>query len=78
MVVGALTFFDTVLILTEGGPGTDTTIVPYLMYETGFQAYDMGYASAVATVLVVVATAISLLMVRVSGFSSMRSTREGM
>ncbi|GAA2388656.1 sugar ABC transporter permease [Streptomyces glaucosporus] len=78
MVVGALTFFDTVLILTEGGPGTDTTIVPYLMYETGFQAYDMGYASAIATVLVVVATAISLLMVRISGFSAMRSTREGM
>ncbi|MBN3932501.1 sugar ABC transporter permease [Streptomyces verrucosisporus] len=78
MVVGALTFFDTVLILTEGGPGTDTTIVPYLMYETGFQAYDMGYASAIATTLVIVATAISLLMVRVTGFSKMRSTREGM
>ncbi|HEX5567384.1 MAG TPA: sugar ABC transporter permease [Streptomyces sp.] len=78
MVVGALTFFDTVLILTEGGPGTDTTIVPYLMYETGFQAYDMGYASAIATTLVVVATAISLLMVRVTGFSAMRSTREGL
>ncbi|WP_410538615.1 carbohydrate ABC transporter permease [Streptomyces sp. KL2] len=78
MVVGALTFFDTVLILTEGGPGTDTTIVPYLMYETGFQAYDMGYASAIATTLVIVATAISLLMVRATGFSKMRSTREGM
>ncbi|PJE94664.1 ABC transporter [Streptomyces carminius] len=78
MVVGALTFFDTVLILTEGGPGTDTTIVPYLMYETGFQAYDMGYASAIATTLVVVATAVSLVMVRVSGFTAMRSTREGM
>ncbi|MTE18955.1 ABC transporter permease subunit [Streptomyces sp. TRM43335] len=78
MVVGALTFFDTVLILTEGGPGTDTTIVPYLMYETGFQAYDMGYASAIATTLVIVATAISLLMVRISGFTAMRSTREGM
>ncbi|MEE1938231.1 sugar ABC transporter permease [Streptomyces sp. TRM 70361] len=78
MVVGALTFFDTVLILTEGGPGTDTTIVPYLMYETGFQAYDMGYASAIATTLVVVATAVSLVMVRISGFTAMRSTREGM
>lgn len=78
MVVGALTFFDTVLILTEGGPGTDTTIVPYLMYKTGFQAYDMGYASAVATTLVGVATAVSLVLVRLTGFSAMRSTREGM
>jgi xylobiose transport system permease protein len=78
MVVGALTFFDTVLILTKGGPGTDTSIVPYLMYQTGFQAFDLGYASAIAAVLVVVATAVSLLLVRLTGFAAMRSTREGM
>ncbi|MER5256602.1 sugar ABC transporter permease [Streptomyces sp. NPDC002855] len=78
MVVGALTFFDTVLILTEGGPGTDTTIVPYWMYETGFVSRDMGYASAIATALVVVATGVSLLLVRLTGFAAMRSTREGL
>ncbi|WP_240796281.1 sugar ABC transporter permease [Streptomyces sp. RFCAC02] len=78
MVVGALTYFDTVLILTRGGPGDSTAIVPYLMYETGFQTFDLGYASAVATALVVVATATSLLLVRLTGFSRMRSTREGL
>ncbi|NGO70803.1 carbohydrate ABC transporter permease [Streptomyces boncukensis] len=78
MVVGALTFFDTVLILTQGGPGTDTTILPYLMYETGFQSYEMGYGSAIAVSLVLAATAVSVLVVRLTGFSSMRSTREGM
>ncbi|MEU0137279.1 sugar ABC transporter permease [Streptomyces sp. NPDC006296] len=78
MIVGSLTYFDTVLIMTRGGPGTDTTILPYLMYRTGFQTYDLGYAAAVATALVVVATGISLLMVRLSGFGTMRSTREGM
>ncbi|MES4901767.1 MULTISPECIES: sugar ABC transporter permease [unclassified Streptomyces] len=77
MVVGALTFFDTVLILTKGGPGTDTSIVPFLMYKNGFQAFDLGYASAVAALLVVVATTVSLLLVRLTGFSAMRSTREG-
>ncbi|MFL4910287.1 carbohydrate ABC transporter permease [Streptomyces sp. MMS24-I2-30] len=78
MVVGSLTYFETVLILTQGGPGTDTAILPYLMYEAGFKSYDFGYASAVATFLVVAATALSLLLVRVSGFGTMRSTREGM
>lgn len=78
MVVGALTYFETVLILTKGGPGTDTTIVPYWMYESGFQAYDMGYASTIAATLVVVATGVSLLLVRLTGFTAMRSTREGM
>jgi xylobiose transport system permease protein len=78
MVVGSLTYFETVLILTQGGPGTDTAILPYLMYEAGFRSYDFGYASAVATFLVVAATGLSLLMVRITGFGSMRSVREGM
>lgn len=78
MIVGSLTYFDTVLIMTRGGPGTDTTVLPYLMYRTGFQTYDLGYAAAIATALVVVATALSLILVRFSGFGNMRSTREGM
>ncbi|GHE53953.1 ABC transporter [Streptomyces spiralis] len=78
MIVGSLTYFETVLILTQGGPGTDTAILPYLMYQAGFKNYDFGYASAVASFLVVAATALSLLLVRLSGFGNMRSTREGM
>jgi xylobiose transport system permease protein len=78
MVVGSLTYFDTVLILTNGGPGTSTTIVPYLMYKTGFLAFDLGYASAIAAALVVVATLAGLLLIKVTGFGSMRSTREGL
>ncbi|WP_327365903.1 carbohydrate ABC transporter permease [Streptomyces sp. NBC_01217] len=78
MIVGSLTYFDTVLIMTKGGPGTDTTVLPYLMYRTGFQTYDLGYAAAIATALVVVATGLSLILVRFSGFGNMRSTREGM
>ncbi|WP_439946314.1 carbohydrate ABC transporter permease [Streptomyces sp. BBFR109] len=78
MIVGSLTYFETVLILTQGGPGTDTAILPYLMYEAGFKNYDFGYASAVASFLVVAATALSLLLVRLTGFGAMRSTREGM
>jgi len=78
MIVGSLTYFDTVLIMTGGGPGNATTIVPFLMYSEGFQNYQYGYASAVACVLVAVATIASLLMVRFTGFGRMRSTREGM
>ncbi|MFE0463720.1 carbohydrate ABC transporter permease [Kitasatospora sp. NPDC058965] len=77
MVVGGLTTFDTVLILTQGGPGTDTTISAYYMYQQGFKAFDFGGASAIALVLVVVATLISLVLVRLSGYDTMRSTVEG-
>jgi xylobiose transport system permease protein len=77
MVVGGLTTFDTVLILTQGGPGTDTTVSAYYMYQQGFKNFDFGAGSAIALVLVVVATLISLAVVRISGYDKMRSTAEG-
>ncbi|MFF3986025.1 carbohydrate ABC transporter permease [Streptomyces sp. NPDC001797] len=77
MVVGGLTTFDTVLILTQGGPGTDTTVSAYYMYQQSFKNFDFGAGSAIALVLVVVATLISLAVVRLSGYDRMRSTAEG-
>ncbi|MEU8694969.1 sugar ABC transporter permease, partial [Streptomyces sp. NPDC048665] len=77
MVVGGLTTFDTVLILTQGGPGTDTTVSAYYMYEQSFKNFDFGAGSAIALVLVVVATLISLAVVRLSGYDKMRGTAEG-
>lgn len=77
MIVGAMITFETVLLLTNGGPGTATQILPFLMYRSGFFDFEMGYASAIATVLVIVGTTISLIIVRFSGFAKMRSTLEG-
>jgi raffinose/stachyose/melibiose transport system permease protein len=48
------------------------------MYITGFQAHDMGRASAVATLLVVFGLGLSLLTTRLSGFTRMDSQQEGM
>jgi xylobiose transport system permease protein len=78
MVVGGLTTFDTVLILTQGGPGTDTTISAYYMYTKAFKSFDFGQGSAIALLLVVVATIISLVVVKVSGYDKMRSASEGL
>ncbi|AZM50075.1 ABC transporter [Streptomyces sp. WAC 06738] len=78
MVVGGLTTFETVLILTQGGPGTDTTISAYYMYERAFKSFDYGAGAAIAVVLVAAATVISLIMVRLSGYDKMRSTTEGL
>ncbi|MFC5800097.1 carbohydrate ABC transporter permease [Streptomyces formicae] len=77
MVVGGLTTFDTVLILTQGGPGTDTTISAYYMYQKAFKSFDFGTGSAIALLLVLVATIISLITVKLSGYDKMRSTQEG-
>lgn len=77
MVVGSLTYFETVLLLTNGGPGSSTYILPFEMYIQGFRSFQFGYASTIASVLVVVATAISMIIVKFSGFAKMRSTLEG-
>ncbi|MEU0741482.1 sugar ABC transporter permease [Streptomyces sp. NPDC006134] len=77
MIVGGLTTFETVLILTQGGPGTDTTISAYYMYEKAFKGFDFGAGAAIALALVIAATIVSLIVVRVSGYDKMRSDMEG-
>ncbi|MDX2524499.1 carbohydrate ABC transporter permease [Streptomyces europaeiscabiei] len=78
MVVGSLTYFDLVFVLTGGGPGYATRILPLDMYITGFQSNQMGLASAVSVVLVAAGLLVSLALVRFSGFSRMRSQQAGM
>ena len=54
MVVGSLTFFDLIFVLTAGGPGDATRTLALDMYKTGFQANLMGPASVIAVILVLV------------------------
>lgn len=78
MAVGSLTTFDTVLLLTNGGPGQASRILPLHMYLTGFQGFEAGYASAIAVVLVALGAALSFAFVKFSGFRSMESQQEGL
>lgn len=77
MLVGSLTYFDVVFILTGGGPGYATRLLPLDMYITGFQSEDFGSASAIAVLLVAAGLLLSLGLVRFSGFTKMRSQLEG-
>src|SRR5215216_3788607 len=70
MVVGAVTFFDLIFVLTEGGPGDATRNLALDMYKTGFQANLMGPASAIACILVLVGLALALLLRRLGGSGS--------
>jgi multiple sugar transport system permease protein len=42
-----------VLLLTQGGPGTATTTLSYLVYQKAFVDTDLGYSQAVGVVLFV-------------------------
>ncbi|HEX6356856.1 sugar ABC transporter permease, partial [Actinophytocola sp.] len=77
MVVGSLTFFDLIFVLTEGGPGDATRVLALDMYKRGFQANLMGPASAIAVILVLVGLAIALLLRRLGGGDVTQSQFEG-
>jgi raffinose/stachyose/melibiose transport system permease protein len=67
MVVGSLTFFDLIYVLTAGGPGDSTRVLALQMYQLGFQANQMGPASAIAVILVLVGVIIAQVLRRFGG-----------
>ena len=77
MVVGSLTFFDVIFVLTAGGPGDATRVLALDMYKTGFQANLMGPASAIAVILVLVAFALAIILRRIGGGGAADSQLEG-
>ncbi|MEZ0491059.1 carbohydrate ABC transporter permease [Kineococcus sp. TBRC 1896] len=67
MVVGSLTTFDLIFVLTAGGPNDATRVLALDMYLTGFRANLMGPASAIAVILVVVGLVLAQLLQRLGG-----------
>jgi len=76
MVVGSLTFFDLIFVLTAGGPGDATRVLALDMYKRGFQANLMGPASVIAVLLVLIGLGLALLLRRLGG-STTASQQEG-
>jgi multiple sugar transport system permease protein len=65
--ISAFQLFAEPRVLTQGGPGDSSRTVVQYIYDTAFQGFDMGYASAVAVtlmVLLIALTAIQFLMAR--------------
>lgn len=77
MIVGSLTYFDLVYVMTQGGPGNATRILPLDMYLKGFKSYDMGGASVVGVIILAMGIIISLLLNKLSESDKMESQMEG-
>jgi multiple sugar transport system permease protein len=60
-MIGAIQVFDTIIVLTGGGPGDASKSVVIYIYEQAFQNFDLGYASTVAMTLFVVIFVLTLL-----------------
>lgn len=60
-VVGSLQVFAQIAVLTQGGPGTSTTVLVYYLYQQAFQFKEFGYASAVSVALFVIVAVLTLV-----------------
>ncbi|MFM1855986.1 MAG: binding-protein-dependent transport system inner rane component, partial [Pseudomonadota bacterium] len=56
--------FDTVHVLTKGGPNKATEVLLYTMYAEGFEFFRSGYASAVAMVFLAFVLLLTVLKMR--------------
>ncbi|MFE7644240.1 carbohydrate ABC transporter permease [Streptomyces phaeoluteigriseus] len=65
-VNGTLKVFDSIVALTNGGPGNGTTPLTLYMFQTSFTYSEYGYGSTIALLLTVVCLLVSLVVYRVS------------
>ncbi|MFC7344337.1 carbohydrate ABC transporter permease [Saccharopolyspora griseoalba] len=68
--------FDAIFLMTQGGPGTASTNLPYYIYQRAFEGFDIGQSSAMGVIVVVltliVATFALRLMFRTFGLSEVK------
>jgi len=63
-VLMAFTNFDIVYALTQGGPGTATTMLTYFTWVESFKKLDFGKGSALAVLIAIASLALILVLVR--------------
>ena len=60
--VDALKAFDTIFVITGGGPGTSSETLNLYLYQTAFAYYDIGYASAIVVVFFVLILLVTFVL----------------
>jgi multiple sugar transport system permease protein len=65
-VVDAIKVFDTIFVITQGGPGTASETINIFLYLQAFAFYNIGYSSAVVVIFffLIIAISLALLYVR--------------
>lgn len=65
-MVNSLQAYDQIQILTQGGPSGSTRTLLYMYYQLGFEEFNMGQATAVAMILILITVMLSLIQFVVS------------
>lgn len=59
--IDAFKVFDIIYILTGGGPGNATEVVSYYIYRQGFQFFQVGYASALSFIILIIEAIVAVV-----------------
>ncbi|MBQ9245498.1 sugar ABC transporter permease [bacterium] len=63
--ISAMKVFAEIYVMTKGGPLNSSKTIVYYIYERAFENLDLGYASALAVVLLIVVMVFSLVNILV-------------
>lgn len=63
-LIGSFQVFETIAIMTQGGPVNSTNTLVYYIYENGFRFFKIGYASAAGVILLVIVGALTIVYFR--------------
>jgi multiple sugar transport system permease protein len=63
----SLANFSLIYIMTQGGPGTATNILPLYSYQQAFTFNNLAYGALIGNVMVLIATIFGVLYVRIAG-----------
>jgi len=66
-MIAYLQAYIQILIMTEGGPGTSTYVISYLIFDEAFVNYNFGTASAMAVILFLLIGILTLVIFKLSG-----------
>lgn len=63
-LIGSFQVFETIKIMTQGGPVNSTNTLVYYIYDNGFRFFKIGYASAAGVILLAVVGCLTILYFR--------------
>ena len=73
--IAALKVFGPIYVLTKGGPENTTNVPSYFSYQNFFPKSQVGYGSAIATVLTIIVILVSLVFIRAQAASERKEGR---
>lgn len=76
-LINALQAFSQAFVMTQGGPNYATYFYVFYLFQKGFKSFEMGYASAMSWMFIVVVTALTVLIFKFTDAYSYTEERGG-